>query len=109
MERWLEEKRQEPKVGQMLVLLRLGTVCVGVREVPRLGSAGHMCCRDTLRRENTQFPALTLILVYQINCYDAANPAVGDLRSLAYHVTDLKSDDKEDYGYSWSHFLSMAH
>lgn len=76
MERWLEEKRQEPKVGQMLVLLRLGTACIGVREVPGLGSPGHMCCGDPLRRENTQFPALTLIRVSQINCYATANPAV---------------------------------
>lgn len=109
MERWLEEKRQEPKVGQMLVLLRLGMSCIGVREVPGLGSTGHMCCRDPLRREKAQFPALTLIHVSQINRNDIANPAVGDLRSLAYHVTDLKSNDKEDCGYSWPHFLSMAH
>lgn len=109
MERWLEEKRQELKVGQMLVLLRLGTACKGVKEVPGLGSAGHMCCRDPLRRENTQFPAFSLIRVSQINHYDTANPAVGDLRSLAYHVADLKSNDKEGYGYSGPHFLSMVH
>lgn len=109
METWLEEKSQEPKVGQMLVLLGLGRACIGVREVPGLGSAGHTCCRNPLRRENTQFPALTLIHVSQINRYDTANPAVGDLRSLAYHVADLKSNDKEDYWYCWPHFLSMAH
>lgn len=66
METWLEEKRQEPKVGQMLVLL-------GVHRSEGGSWAG--LCRDPLRRENTQFPALTLIHVSQINRYDTANPA----------------------------------
>lgn len=74
-----------------------------------MSSTRHLCSRSPLRRENTLFPDLTLICASQINGYDIANPAAGDWKSLAYHVTDLKSNNKEDYRFSWSHFLSMAH